>query len=118
MVAAQAAQLWAGAQVPPLLSSFQPESLAGAREAAPHVPRALLLDSLWEGCIEQAQQLGCTALVCKYTLWDAALVARTHGLGMRALSYTVNDAAAADALLALGTDGLITDRVDLFSPAA
>ena len=118
VVAAQAAQLWAGAQVPPLLSSFQPESLAGAREAAPHVPRALLLDSLWEGCIEQAQQLGCTELVCKYTLWDAALVARTHGLGMRALSYTVNDAAAADALLALGTDGLITDRVDLFSPAA
>jgi glycerophosphoryl diester phosphodiesterase len=118
VVAAQAAALWAGASVPPLLSSFQLESLAGARESAPQLPRALLLDSLWDGCIEQAQQLGCTALVCKYTLWDAALVARAHGLGMRTLSYTVNDANAAQALMALGTDGLITDRVDLFSPAA
>lgn len=117
VVAAQAAALWAGASAAPLLSSFQLESLAGARESAPHLPRALLLDSLWDGCIAQAQQLGCTALVCKYTLWDAALVARAHGLGMRTLSYTVNDAEAAQALIALGTDGLITDRVDLFSPA-
>ena len=117
VVAAQAADLWAGTRVPPLLSSFQPESLAGARETAPHLPRALLLDSLREGCLEQAQELGCTALVCKHTLWDAALLARTHGLGMRALSYTVNDAEAAQALMALGTDGIITDRVDLFSPA-
>ena len=45
-------------------------------------------------------------------------MAQAHALGLRALSYTVNDATAADALLALGTDGIITDRVDLFSPAA
>jgi glycerophosphoryl diester phosphodiesterase len=32
------------------------------------------------------------------------------------LSYTVNDSIEAERLLALGTDGLITDRVDLFSP--
>ena len=68
--------------------------------------------------MDQAQELGCVALICRYTLWDAALVAQVHALGMRALSYTVNDATAADALLALGTDGIITDRVDLFSPAA
>ncbi|MBP9896344.1 MAG: glycerophosphodiester phosphodiesterase, partial [Giesbergeria sp.] len=60
----------------------------------------------------------CVALICRYTLWDAGLVAQAHALGLRALSYTVNDATAADALLALGTDGIITDRVDLFSPAA
>ncbi|MGP1630284.1 MAG: glycerophosphodiester phosphodiesterase family protein, partial [Giesbergeria sp.] len=118
VVAAQAAQLWAGAGVPPLLSSFRPESLTGARESAPQLPRALLLDSLWEGHLESAQQLGCAALVCKYTLWTAALVARAHQLGMRALSYTVDDPDAAQALLALGTDGIITNRVDLFSPAA
>jgi glycerophosphoryl diester phosphodiesterase len=35
---------------------------------------------------------------------------------MRCLSYTVNDKEAAQHLLALGTDGIITDRVDLFSP--
>jgi glycerophosphoryl diester phosphodiesterase len=33
------------------------------------------------------------------------------------LSYTVNDTAEAQRLIALGTDAVITDRVDLFSPA-
>jgi glycerophosphoryl diester phosphodiesterase len=36
---------------------------------------------------------------------------------MRCLSYTVNDEWSAQRLLALGTDGIITDRVDLFAPA-
>ncbi len=117
VVAEHAQRLWKGAACPPLLSSFRPESLAEARDAASQLPRALLLDSLREGCLDQAQELGCVALICRYTLWDAALVAQAHALGLRALSYTVNDATAADALLALGTDGIITDRVDLFSPA-
>ncbi|MGP1684799.1 MAG: glycerophosphodiester phosphodiesterase family protein, partial [Giesbergeria sp.] len=118
VVAEHAERLWKDAACAPLLSSFRTESLAGAMAAAPKLPRALLLDSLREGCFDQAQELGCVALICRYTLWDAGLVAQAHALGLRALSYTVNDATAADALLALGTDGIITDRVDLFSPAA
>jgi glycerophosphoryl diester phosphodiesterase len=116
VVAALAQKLWHGA-VPPLLSSFRPESLAGAQRTAPELPRALLLDSLWDGCIERAQALGCVALVCNHALWDAALVQRAHELGLRALSYTVNDEWAAQRLINLGTDGIISDRVDLFSPA-
>ncbi|MEP6971133.1 MAG: glycerophosphodiester phosphodiesterase, partial [Betaproteobacteria bacterium] len=34
----------------------------------------------------------------------------------RCLSYTVNDEWIADRLTTLGTDGIITDRVDLFLP--
>lgn len=117
VVAREAARLWAEQPVPPLLSSFQPEALLGAREAAPQLPRALLLDSLWDGWFEQALALGCVAVVCNYTLWDAAMVAQVRGAGMRCLSYTVNDESVAQHLLALGTDGLISDRVDLFSPA-
>lgn len=116
-VAQAAARLWAGASVPPLLSSFRVEALAAAREAAPELPRALLLESLWDGCLEQAVALGCVALVCHHPLWDAELVARARGLGLRQLSYTVNEPADAERLLALGTDGLITDRVDGFVPA-
>lgn len=37
--------------------------------------------------------------------------------GLRCSSYTVNDEWAAQRLIDLGTDGIITDRVDLFSPA-
>lgn len=117
VVAQQAAQWWQGAAVPPLLTSFKVESLEGAQAAQPELPRGLLLDTLWAGWLEAAQRLGCVAIVCKHTLWDAAVVALVHGAGMRALSYTVNEEAHAQRLITLGTDGIITDRVDLFSPA-
>lgn len=115
-VARAAARLWAGADTPPILTSFRPESLATAREAAPHLPRGLLLDSLWPGALDHAVALDCRALVCQYALWDAPLVERARTLGLRQLSYTVNDPWVADRLIAMGHDGLITDRVDLFSP--
>ncbi|MEJ7929168.1 glycerophosphodiester phosphodiesterase [Ramlibacter sp. AN1015] len=115
-VAAAARRLWQGAEVPPLLTSFRPESLQAARSAAPALPRGLLLDTLWEGCFDAARTLDCHALVLNHALWDAALVRRVHDAGMRCLSYTVNDPWAAERLLALGTDGIITDRVDLFAP--
>ena len=117
VVAARAARLWHGQSVPPLLTSFQPASLAGARHAAPQLPRGLLLDTLPDGWLETAQQLGCVAVVCNHALWDAATVARAQGAGLRTLSYTVNDDWAAQRLIDLGTDGIITDRVDLFSPS-
>jgi len=118
IVAAEVERLWAGDTMPPLLSSFQPESLTGARDAAPGLARALLVDTDWPGWLDVALQLGCVAAITNYRLMDAALIARLHRAGLRALVYTVNDPERADALLALGIDGLITDAVDQFSPAA
>jgi glycerophosphoryl diester phosphodiesterase len=117
IVATHAARLWQDAALPPLLTSFQPEALEGAREGAPHLPRGLLLDSLWTGWLETALALGCVAVVCHHALWDSSSVAQAHRAGLRCLSYTVNDEWAAQHLIELGTDGIITDRVDLFSPA-
>lgn len=117
VVADAAARLWQGAPVPPLLTSFRPEALHGAQQAAPQLPRGLLLDSLWDGWQPIARQLQCRAIVCHHALWDAALVEQVHAAGWRALSYTVNDEWAAERLIALGTDGIVTDRVDLFRPA-
>lgn len=118
VVAEHAAQLWADATVPPLLSSFRPEALQGARETAPHLPRALLLDTLWDGWYGIAQQLGCVAIVTNHRLMDAALRQRARDAGWRALCYTVNEPADAERLQALDIDGLITDAVDRFLPAA
>lgn len=117
VVAETAARLWQEQAVPPLLSSFQPAALAGARATAPQLPRALLVDVHRQGFVDEAHGLGCVAIVCNHAMWDAALVATVHGQGMRTLSYTVNDPWAAQRLIDLGTDGIITDRVDLFSPA-
>ena len=117
VVARAAAQLWQGQAVPPLLTSFQPDALAGARAAAPELPRGLLRDTLRPDWLDTALALGCVALVCNHTLWDSATVAQARQAGLRCLCYTVNEGAAAQRLLALGLDGIITDRVDLFSPA-
>jgi len=118
VVAAQAARLWQGADLPPFLTSFSPEALQGARDAAPTLPRGLLLDTLRAGWLESARALDCVAVVCNHALWDSASVAQAQAAGLRVLSYTVNDESAVQRLVALGTDGIITDRVDLFSPAA
>ncbi len=115
-VARQAALLWQGAAVPPLLTSFRPEALQGARQAAEHLPRGLLLDTWWTGWLETALSLGCVAVVCNQALWDGSSLSQARSAGFRCLSYTVNDEWAAQRLLDLGTDAIITDRVDLFAP--
>ncbi|MCC6248699.1 MAG: glycerophosphodiester phosphodiesterase [Rubrivivax sp.] len=121
-VARACAELWrGGATPPPLLSSFRPEALQGALETAPALPRALLLDTLWNGWEGIAKALGCVAVITHYGLMTAELIGRLHAAGMRALCYTVNDPAEARRLLALpdgGIDGIITDAVDRFSPDA
>ena len=116
VVALEASRLWVGATVPPLLSSFQPAALAAARDSAPHLPRALLLDSLRTGWLDEARALGCVAVVADYPSFDAAVISQLRAAGLRALSYTVNDPVTAQRLTALGIDGLITDAVDRFSP--
>jgi len=122
VVAEHAARLWQSAAVPPLLTSFDIPALEGARAAQPELPRGLLLDAL-EGhdfahWIGQAQALGCVAMVLNHNLWNTASVQAAQAAGLRTLSYTVNDEAEAARLIALGTDAVITDRVDLFAPSA
>jgi glycerophosphoryl diester phosphodiesterase len=120
IVAAHAARLWRGVAVAPLLTSFDIPALEGAQAGAPDLPRGLLIDALaaepWSVWLAQAQALRCQAIVCNHLLWNAETVGAAQAAGFRTLSYTVNDSIEAERLLALGTDGLITDRVDLFSP--
>jgi len=116
VVAQHAARLWREAAVPPLLTSFKPEALQAAGAAQAHLPRGLLLDSLWDGWLDAARSLGCLAVVCNHALWEPSTVTDVKRAGLRRLSYTVNDEWAAQRLINLGTDGIITDRVDLFSP--
>ena len=113
-VARTLAQLWQheSCAPPPLLTSFSRVALAAARQAAPGLPRGLLLDRLDADWHEAAQELDCRAIIGHYPLWNAALLERVHAAGWGALAYTVNDAHGARRLLDLGLDGLITDRID------
>ena len=118
VVAQEAARLWRDVAVPPLLTSFKTETLEGARSAAPQLPRGLLLDAMRSDWLEIALQLDCVAIIRdQLILWDEQSVREAKSAGFRCLSYTVNDASIAKRLIDLGTDGIITDRVDYFSPA-
>jgi glycerophosphoryl diester phosphodiesterase len=118
LVARAAASLWAGSRPAPLLSSFDVVALAAAAAAAPALPRALLLDELWDGWHEAAERLGCVAVVTHHPLMDAALVQRLHAGGRRALVYTANAPADVARLRAAGVDGIITDEVQRFADEA
>lgn len=117
--------LWPDDRPAPLLSSFHPSALDGARSTAPALPRGLLVDSFAAGAgdgriaLTQAAALDCRALILNYRLWleHPALVAQAHGAALRCLGYTVNDPSDAQRLIGLGIDGLITDRIDLFASA-
>ena len=118
LVARAAATLWAGGAPAPLLSSFDVVALGAAAAAAPSLPRALLLDKLWDGWFETARALSCGAVVTHHSLMDGALARRLHDAGLRALVYTVNTPSDVDAMRAAGVDGVITDEVARFSPLA
>lgn len=105
-----------GGLPPLLLSSFDVEALEAAAEAAPALPRALLLECFAAGWLETVRRLGCVAVVGEQSAWTPDTAVAVASAGLRRLAYTVNDDAQAARLLALGLDGLITDRVDHFRP--
>ena len=116
VVARHATRLWQNSARKPLLTSFKPDTLQAAMDAAPDLPRGLLLHELWTGWLETGLMLGCRAIICNYKLWDTSSVMQARSAGFKLLSYTVNTDAEVQRLSALGIDGIITDAVDVFKP--
>jgi glycerophosphoryl diester phosphodiesterase len=116
-IAEYAHSSWAGAEVAPLLSSFRPEALLAAMQAAPELPRALLLDEPWSGWAAIATQLRVVAIITNHRKLDAALAAQARSVAPRLLVYTVNEPADVARVESLGVDGIITDAVDRFGPS-
>jgi glycerophosphoryl diester phosphodiesterase len=115
-VARMTRELWKGAPVAPLLSSFSPVALAAAQEAAPELPRGGLCDKLPDGWRSILKQLGCTAVHCNYKSLNGKLAADIHEAGYAILLWTVNDPAEARRLLAIGANCLVTDALDRIGP--
>jgi glycerophosphoryl diester phosphodiesterase len=115
-VALDAASLWAGAALPPLLSSFSEDALAAARDAVPELPRAWLCERLPHDWRERCLALECRALDVKHTLLEPAVVDAARAAGLAVATWTVNDPARARELLQWGVDTVITDAVDVIAP--
>lgn len=109
------AELWRDRLVKPLISSFSVDALRAARAAAPDLPMGLLVKIPLESHLALLRDLGCVSIHCHHARIDAALVRFFHGHGYRVLTYTVNDVARLDALLAIGVDGVFTDALELMA---
>ena len=116
-VARSAAQLWHGATVPPLLSSFSEASLEAARGAVPELPRALLIEGPvpadWH---ERMLGLGCSGVNIDTEHADRAVVDDILGRGATLAVWTVNDPARARALFSWGCQAIFTDALDDVRP--
>jgi len=108
--------LWRGAALPPVLSSFSMDALEAAKDVAPALPRGLLVSKIPADWKLRMEKLGCVALHCNYKelTWD--LAEAVHAAGFSLLCWTVNDPKDARRLFDWGVDCVVTDRLDLIGP--
>jgi glycerophosphoryl diester phosphodiesterase len=116
VIANLAAQLWTGAAVPPLLSSFSEVALKAAYHAQPTLPRALLVNNIPSDWQAKLERLSCVALDCNVMFLSDDDVRAVKAASYKLLTYTCNNPVRATQLLAIGADGLITDAVDVIRP--
>ncbi len=115
VVALAARALWSD-MTAPLLSSFSIEALEAAQQAAPELPRGLLLDEWRDDWQALTTRLGCVSIHLNHKLLDQARVAQLKDAGLRILVYTVNSPRRALELLAWGVDCICTDAIDVIGP--
>lgn len=100
---------WPATQPPPLVSSFNRDSLEVAREQAPAVPRGLLAVRLPRDWIGAARRLECSTVHVAGAWLTAKRAARIKAQGYGLAVFTINDPARARTLIGWGVDSIITD---------
>ncbi|MES2154524.1 MAG: glycerophosphodiester phosphodiesterase family protein [bacterium] len=93
------------------ISSMDPKALAEVHHLAPEIARGLIcLGPPDDGDVATAQDTGCTWINVDHDFIDApGEVAAWQKAGLRVAAWTVNDAARAKALVAMGVRCIITD---------
>jgi glycerophosphoryl diester phosphodiesterase len=115
VVARQTADLWRGAAVQPLLSSFSLAALAVARDVAPEISRGVLFEAPPRDWLAEVQRLQAISLHCDADLVGDEVLAEARAHDVPVLCYTVNAPEQAEALFGRGVSGVFTDRLDLFA---
>jgi glycerophosphoryl diester phosphodiesterase len=115
-VARMARELWRGAALPPVLSSFSIAALEAARAAAPESKLGFLTDEIAPDWSATMKRLDCLALHCNYQKLSQEKAAAVREQGYGLLCWTVDDAIAARRLLGWGVDCLVTDALRTISP--
>ena len=96
----------------PLISSFNEDALAQARDIAPEIPRALNLYKDLNHWRDKLEKFDCVALHCLETLVDEATVGSVIDAGYELRCFTVNDLDRARELQSWGVASVFTDFPD------
>jgi glycerophosphoryl diester phosphodiesterase len=117
---------WTAAQVQPVvdeirshqleqrvvLAGFDITSLSAARQAGPEIQRVVITHDVVGDPAVLAATCGAVAIVTsrKFLLSDPGAVGRIHDAGLGVLVYTLNSSKTWSEAIALGVDGIITDK--------
>ena len=115
-VAKLCVELWRGATVPPLISSFSKVALEIARDMAPAIARGVLFESVPTDWLLEIHRLQAFSLHCDADTLPNDVLAEAQAKAVPVLCYTVNAENRAKTLFAQGVSALFTDRLDLFAP--
>jgi glycerophosphoryl diester phosphodiesterase len=115
VVARLTADLWRGAEVQPLISSFSLAALEVARDLAPEIRRGVLFEAPPPEWLAELRRLQAISLHCDADLLSDEVLAEARAHGVSVLCYTVNAENQAKMLFARGVSALFTDRLDLFA---
>ena len=100
-----------------LISSFSAASLEAARNAAPELPRGLLVEAAPPEWPQTVRRLGCVTLNPSHEPLRPETVAEAHALGLAVAAYTVNDPERAIMLRSWGVNTVFTDLPEQLIPA-
>ena len=112
------ARLWPAHLPPPLISSFLPEAVMAARDAAPQLARGILFRGIPRRWRDVAKALDCTTVHADQTRLRAVVVAEINAAGYPVLAYTVNDPARARMLFDWGVRSVFSDVPERILPVA
>lgn len=104
--------LWPKGLPPPLLSSFKDSVLTAARDAAPHIPRALNVLDVPADWRTRLVETDCVAFHCLHDRLKRPQVEAVREAGYGVRCFTVNDRKRAETLYIWGVETVITDRPD------
>ncbi len=96
--------------LPLVLSSFSKEALFEAKALWPDAPRALITCAIPEQWQEELIALQCQNLHMAAPLLETQSAKEIKQAGYGLYCYTVNDLAQAKELIAMGVDGVFTDK--------
>ena len=96
------------------------ESMREIKRQVPEASISLTLDRTWQDRYgpQIVEHINTDAVTVDWRILDPALVARFHARGLPVLAWTVDDPALMRQVLALGVDGLTSNRPDLFDAVA